>query len=143
MACSDNTIRAGLTPKYKDVPTLVSNLTYQMTAPPYFKPKDLAQGIAEYAPPVPEFAVHKITVIFSWNFLSLLSQKDAVKLDGVKASSILIVINGMAVLRSDEATSLVVKSGDVVFIAAKIQEISVESATEDFLAFRAFTPYKI
>lgn len=64
MACSDNTIRAGLTPKFKDVPTLVANLTYQMTAPPYFKPKEIASGITEYAPPVPEFAVQKIGVAY-------------------------------------------------------------------------------
>lgn len=64
MACSDNTIRAGLTPKYKDVKTLVANLTYRMTAPPYFQSKSLAPGIIEYSPPVSEFAVHKIEVSF-------------------------------------------------------------------------------
>jgi mannose-6-phosphate isomerase class I len=30
MACSDNTIRAGLTPKYKDIDTLCSSLTYRL-----------------------------------------------------------------------------------------------------------------
>lgn len=29
MACSDNVVRAGLTPKFKDVDTLVSMLTYK------------------------------------------------------------------------------------------------------------------
>lgn len=33
MACSDNVVRAGLTPKLKDVPTLVSMLTYSWVAP--------------------------------------------------------------------------------------------------------------
>uniref|UniRef100_A0A914E7H7 mannose-6-phosphate isomerase n=1 Tax=Acrobeloides nanus TaxID=290746 RepID=A0A914E7H7_9BILA len=129
MACSDNTIRAGLTPKFKDVPTLVANLTYQMTAPPYFRPKEIALGITEYAPPVPEFTVQKIG-------------PEAKTLPNVKASSILIVIQGMAVLRTDDATSLVLKSGDVVFISASVHETTVESDTDDFLAFRAFTPYK-
>lgn len=31
MACSDNVVRAGLTPKWKDVPTLLSMLTYSTT----------------------------------------------------------------------------------------------------------------
>lgn len=33
MACSDNVIRAGLTPKFKDVDTLCSSLTYECGAP--------------------------------------------------------------------------------------------------------------
>merc|ERR1712038_333673 len=33
MACSDNVVRAGLTPKFKDVPNLVSMLTYSMGGP--------------------------------------------------------------------------------------------------------------
>lgn len=62
-ACSDNTIRAGLTPKFKDFETLCNSLTYNMSGPPYFKPQELEPGVLEYAPPVPEFAVQKITVI--------------------------------------------------------------------------------
>eukprot|EP00796_Vickermania_ingenoplastis_P013274 gene13274-9116_t len=31
MACSDNVVRAGLTPKWKDVPTLINMLTYSTT----------------------------------------------------------------------------------------------------------------
>lgn len=62
MACSDNTIRAGLTPKFKDVQTLCASLTYQMTAPPFFRPRQLAPGVTEYAPPVREFAVQKLEV---------------------------------------------------------------------------------
>ena len=33
MACSDNVVRAGLTPKFKDVDNLVSMLTYSMGGP--------------------------------------------------------------------------------------------------------------
>lgn len=58
----DNTIRAGLTPKFKDVGTLCKSLTYRMSGPPYFKPNEIAPGICEYAPPVPEFAVQKLSV---------------------------------------------------------------------------------
>uniref|UniRef100_A0A915JVY8 mannose-6-phosphate isomerase n=1 Tax=Romanomermis culicivorax TaxID=13658 RepID=A0A915JVY8_ROMCU len=64
MACSDNTIRAGLTPKFKDVENLVAMLTYSMNAAEKvkFKPKKLSDVVTEYAPPVPEFTVHKIEV---------------------------------------------------------------------------------
>uniref|UniRef100_A0A914Y3S1 mannose-6-phosphate isomerase n=1 Tax=Panagrolaimus superbus TaxID=310955 RepID=A0A914Y3S1_9BILA len=64
MACSDNTIRAGLTPKFKDVPTLVSSLTYNTAGPTYLCPKEVVRGIFEYKPPVPEFTVQRITVTF-------------------------------------------------------------------------------
>lgn len=66
MATSDNVVRAGLTPKYKDVPTLVNMLTYN-----YGKPKiycgdhaKVETGIEEwnYIPPIPEFRL-KRTVI--------------------------------------------------------------------------------
>lgn len=46
-------------------------------------------------------------------------------------------------LRSSDATSLVLNAGDVVFISANLQEINIESDTEDFLAFRAFTPSNV
>ena len=65
MACSDNTVRAGLTPKFKDVDTLCSDLTFEMSPPPLFHPKQLDSGNIVYAPPVKEFAVHKINVRFS------------------------------------------------------------------------------
>lgn len=64
MACSDNTIRAGLTPKFKDVPTLVSTLTYNTSGPTYLNPKEVVPGVFEYKPPVPEFTVQKIQVSF-------------------------------------------------------------------------------
>lgn len=62
MACSDNTIRAGLTPKFKDIETLCENLTYEMTPPPYFQPVIKSNGVTEYAPLVNEFAVQRINV---------------------------------------------------------------------------------
>lgn len=62
MACSDNTIRAGLTPKFKDIETLCANLTYAMSGPPIFPHKDVAPGIKLYDPPVEEFAVEALEV---------------------------------------------------------------------------------
>jgi mannose-6-phosphate isomerase len=63
MALSDNTIRAGLTPKFKDVKTLCENLTYNMGDPPIFCPLLLPDGVTEYSTPFDEFAVHKIKVL--------------------------------------------------------------------------------
>lgn len=59
MACSDNVVRAGLTPKFKDVDNLVHMLTYTMGGPSIDAGAPLAEDtrILRYTPPVPEFEV--------------------------------------------------------------------------------------
>jgi mannose-6-phosphate isomerase len=61
MANSDNVIRAGLTPKLRDVPNLVATLTYSAAAPTKHRVTPVAfRGTAHsalYDPPIPEFAV--------------------------------------------------------------------------------------
>jgi mannose-6-phosphate isomerase len=59
MANSDNVVRAGLTPKFKDVETLVDILTYEMGPPPIIEgDTDAAETI--YQTPVDEFQVSRL-----------------------------------------------------------------------------------
>ncbi|KAE9547512.1 hypothetical protein FO519_009274 [Halicephalobus sp. NKZ332] len=122
MACSDNTIRAGLTPKFKDVPTLVSTLTYNTSGPTYLNPKEVVSGVFEYKPPVPEFSVQRIL-------------PSATLLNDTKSSGILIVVSGETKIGSIEA-----KKGTVVFFEAGSGDVEMESSSSDFLGFRAYTP---
>ncbi|CAG0889893.1 unnamed protein product [Cyprideis torosa] len=69
MACSDNVVRAGLTPKYKDVPTLVSMLSYQLRSAKEVKMAvetttcpGTGATICRYVPPVKDFLVERYTV---------------------------------------------------------------------------------
>jgi len=64
MACSDNVVRAGLTPKFKDVDNLVKMLTYSMGGPSIGAgyPSMEDSRITRYTPPVPEFEVKVITI---------------------------------------------------------------------------------
>lgn len=64
MACSDNVVRAGLTPKHIDVPTLVSMLDYGNYSPEQllFQPQLEDPNTCIWRPPVPDFAVVKIKV---------------------------------------------------------------------------------
>lgn len=64
MACSDNVVRAGLTPKFKDVETLCSILDYECTARSerMFRPAQEDEFTLLFKPPVPDFAVAQITV---------------------------------------------------------------------------------
>jgi mannose-6-phosphate isomerase len=59
MACSDNVVRAGLTPKFKDVETLVQMLTYSTGGPSIDAGAPLPDDprVLRYTPPVPEFEV--------------------------------------------------------------------------------------
>lgn len=59
MACSDNVVRAGLTPKYRDVDTLCSMLTYRANVPEVLKATDVDSQTVGYCPPVSEFYLTK------------------------------------------------------------------------------------
>jgi mannose-6-phosphate isomerase len=79
MACSDNVVRAGLTPKYKDVATLTGMLTYVAGRPRVMRGSEpgaggagkgtragagagsaVGAGLREYAAPVPEFLLQRL-----------------------------------------------------------------------------------
>lgn len=66
MACSDNTVRAGLTPKFIDVPTLCQMLSYRPSPSRdrLFAPTRSQEDpyLSIYDPPVPDFTVMKMEV---------------------------------------------------------------------------------
>lgn len=64
MAQSDNVIRAGLTPKLKDVSTLIDMLSYhcEPASTKKYQPSREDECTEIFRPPVPDFAVAKITV---------------------------------------------------------------------------------
>jgi len=55
MACSDNVIRSGLTPKFKDVALLVECLTYNTGRAPIEHGTPLDNHTRRFTPPIPEF----------------------------------------------------------------------------------------
>ncbi|KAJ2705525.1 Mannose-6-phosphate isomerase [Coemansia spiralis] len=59
MATSDNVVRAGLTPKLRDVPVLLDMLTYEHGAPDakLLQPVPAGPGSLLYDPPIDEFSV--------------------------------------------------------------------------------------
>ena len=62
MANSDNVVRAGLTPKLIDTPTLISMLDYTCTPPDQrlFTPTQSSQHCQVFNPPVPDFSVARL-----------------------------------------------------------------------------------
>jgi mannose-6-phosphate isomerase class I len=64
MACSDNVVRAGLTPKHKDVETLCSMLTYscEPASEKRFHGIQEDEYTLRFSPPIQDFSVAKISV---------------------------------------------------------------------------------
>mmetsp|Transcript_3254 Transcript_3254/g.8169 ORF Transcript_3254/g.8169 Transcript_3254/m.8169 type:complete len:440 (+) Transcript_3254:37-1356(+) len=65
MATSDNVVRAGFTPKFKDVSTLVTMLEYNPTSPELVEGKSEGPNVCMYAPSgteFPEFALRRVVL---------------------------------------------------------------------------------
>ncbi|XP_063099417.1 mannose-6-phosphate isomerase isoform X4 [Cavia porcellus] len=133
MACSDNTVRAGLTPKFIDVPTLCDMLSYTPSPskdrlfPPSQSQEDPYLFI--YDPPVPDFTVMKMEVpgsVIEYKILVL------------DSASILLVLKGTVTASSPTAQAPIrLQRGSVLFIGAN-ESVTLKLTTpEDLLLFRA------
>ncbi|KAH8354222.1 hypothetical protein KR084_003617 [Drosophila pseudotakahashii] len=118
MACSDNVIRAGLTPKYKDVDQLLDSVIFDSAQHhKEFIPFRVDEQVQVYIPPVSDFAVINVNIDHA-----LESYKLAIQAFG----SILIVLKGSRTLK------LKTQQGDkeIVLTRGSIVYIPVEAAPE-------------
>ncbi|XP_011642247.1 mannose-6-phosphate isomerase isoform X1 [Pogonomyrmex barbatus] len=127
MACSDNVVRAGLTPKPKDIPTLIQILSFECESPSARKLQPSREDVFTevFRPPVSEFAVAKITLPPGRPFYNLKPRNSA---------SILLLVSGKA-----EISSQIFSRGSVLFIPANNEvEIKVLCGCHPMLMFQAF-----
>jgi len=111
MANSDNVVRAGLTPKLIDTPTLVAMLDYTCSAAETrkFGPSEgPSSECTQFHPPVPDFAVSRHCVAANGSSYTLPQRSSA---------SILLVTEGQGEQES-EANKCSVSPGSVLFIPA-------------------------
>uniref|UniRef100_A0A0K3C6T1 Mannose-6-phosphate isomerase n=1 Tax=Rhodotorula toruloides TaxID=5286 RepID=A0A0K3C6T1_RHOTO len=136
MATSDNVVRAGLTPKLRDVPTLTSMLTYTSSPPSeqIMNPVGFrsTKHTTLYDPPIDEFSV----------LLTDLKDGETEKFDAVEGPSILIFtqLDGgaeTARLRWSKGDEAIKREGQVFFVGAG-EEISIEAKGGRVIAYRAF-----
>ncbi|XP_055906178.1 mannose-6-phosphate isomerase [Eupeodes corollae] len=115
MSCSDNVVRAGLTPKYKDVACLIEMLNFEGTPPEMklFKPTQIDECLERFAPPIKDFAVDKLSIPSSLKEYNL-------KLD--KYGGIMLVLNGERQLVFSDGKELNVQRGSIIFIPGNIGE---------------------
>jgi len=141
MAASDNVVRAGFTPKFKDVDTLISMLTYsyapiseQKMDPvdyPYVTLNATAYSSGSaatlYDPPIEEFSVVKTD----------LKKKGAkATFEQIPGPSIFICTSGSGKISVGPKVEEV-KPGYVYFVGATA-EVVLESEDTDFTTFKAF-----
>lgn len=145
MAASDNVVRAGFTPKFKDVTNLVEMLTYdygsvdtqKMPLLPFPKSNGDATKSVLYNPPIAEFAV--LQTIFD----SVADKKQY--FDAFDGPSIVIATNGEGTIQikgSNDVKDL--KTGYTYFVAPGTEiELTSKSTDEPFTTYRAFVEANI
>ncbi|KAK6363831.1 Mannose-6-phosphate isomerase [Orbilia blumenaviensis] len=138
MAASDNVVRAGFTPKFKDVKTLINMLTYRsapvsaqiMTPTQYpfgiLSPDTKSESLL-YDPPIEEFAVVRTTL-----------ESGSVEFQGILGPSIIIFTAGSGEVRGGGGVGkevVSIRPGTVVFVGAGLY-IQVEGTGIE--CYRAF-----
>ncbi|XP_049269649.1 mannose-6-phosphate isomerase [Rhipicephalus sanguineus] len=125
MACSDNVVRAGLTPKHKDVETLCAMLTYNSVPLSQVRFPAVSTSLETccFSPPISDFAVNMIKIMPDTNFL----------LKGIDSASILLVIHG-----EGKIGNLKVQKGSILFLVAEKAHTIV--STSSMCLYQAFCP---
>ncbi|KAJ1985455.1 Mannose-6-phosphate isomerase [Dimargaris cristalligena] len=148
MATSDNVVRAGLTPKFRDVNTLVNMLTYTygeaqdhiMEGTPAPAGSDPQVHVTVYDPPIPEFTVARVNVASGGSAISH-------ELDPIPGPSIILVTEGQGqiamgggVLGEHTTTPHLLQPGLVYFVGADtpISITNLAADNTDLVFYRAF-----
>lgn len=142
MASSDNVVRAGFTPKFKDVSTLTSMLTYsyapiseQKMSPtdyPYVTLNSTAYSSSSsatlYDPPIEEFSVVKTDL-----------NKSGAKatFEALEGPSIIICTKGQGKISVGPKVEDI-KEGYVYFVGATATCVLESDGEEPFVSFKAF-----
>jgi len=132
MALSDNVVRAGLTPKFRDIETLCNMLTYKTFSREdlLLKPTRIPETKFSqlYAPPVREFAVIEIK----------LDKDSSEMVYPKKGPSILICIDGETDLES-KGLRMQIQKGSVLLVPSDL-EFTLQTSSDRATLYLAFTP---
>lgn len=127
MANSDNVVRAGLTPKFKDIDSLIEILSYDLTPVKIINSDSSEKEDNIYDVPVNEFEITR------WRF-----RKDSFRRIDNYSVSILIIIEGHISIELNGATKLY-KKGDSILIPSLLKEIKI-NFSKNSLVFKASIP---
>lgn len=128
MANSDNVVRAGLTPKFKDVKTLLNILTYETGAPDIMNARS-EESISIYNTPADEFLVRRIQI-----------RKDqTLNISSSNAPSIFIVLDGIVNCLYGEETKESYTKGESFLTPAILSSYTL-CAKKNTVLFEATIP---
>ncbi|CAF1515127.1 unnamed protein product [Adineta ricciae] len=127
MACSDNVVRAGLTPKFKDIPTLIDMLDYQPLTiqQTKFPGKKISENITEFDP-------RQISSIDDFIVQEIRGKTGCI--NAIDQPSLMIIVQGQGVMND----------GKVQFNEASVFLIEKQTAVDfksdnNILAYRAYS----
>ncbi|MFZ7156596.1 mannose-6-phosphate isomerase, class I, partial [Avibacterium avium] len=106
MACSDNVIRGGLTPKHVDIAELLKVIDCREVVPQIIPVAPIEQAIFTYSTPAKDFALTQITY-----------EKAQTHQLHSESAEILLVMSGEIKIRENH-TALSLKQGQSAFISA-------------------------
>ena len=128
MSNSDNVVRAGLTPKFKDISTLLDILVYESGPVEILEDRDTLQEFI-YKTPMSEFEVSRI----------LLDKKEVYN-HKCKTIEILLPINGNGLLFwENSSSSILYTKGEVLLVPASLNEYQLDPQ-EDSEIFKVSIP---
>lgn len=138
MATSDNVVRAGLTPKHRDVDVLCAMLTYNSfngLDELLTKPQKLVQrpAAALYRSPVPEFSVLRIE-------LNGLEAEDECKNGEQFGKSILICTEGSATIKTTSEATFELNFGSVIYLPSNTTFTITNQSSNKTTIYQAFNP---
>lgn len=138
MACSDNVVRAGLTPKFKDIDTLCSMLDFSPGPIDRFRVHwvDVDAFCQVCTPPVPDFALARLRLPAGS------THQQPYCLPARPNASILLVLQGRAeCCNSSDGSSPSLEFGRVLFLKAgqALNPISRVLSQEDLVVYQAFS----
>jgi mannose-6-phosphate isomerase len=137
MASSDNVVRAGLTPKFKDVENLTSMLTYIDGPPNLISGDEIGPNVLRYVTPVDEFIVDRV----------MLEPGTHATLPSAPGVSIVLVLSGGGAIEEMAEDSIGsaglshnVEAG-AVFVASADTFMRVRALEQPMVVFRAAEKY--
>lgn len=127
MANSDNVVRAGLTPKFKDIDSLIEILSYDLTPAEIINSSSSENEENTYRVPIDEFEITR------WKFKS-----GSLRELSNNSLSILLVVEGNISLEINGA-GYSFKKGDSIMIPALVEQLKINFSSNS-LVFRASVP---
>jgi len=128
MASSDNVIRAGLTPKFKDVKQLLKSTNFHPNKPDdlIFEPHKMDKFVNVFAPPVQDFAIVH---------MSLPPTVKTYELSECLSGSILLMTSGKCTLKTKNKDEIFLMRGSVLYLPESLESFYLTKCADRSLEF--------